>query len=74
MKNIRKFQIHSTRWRSTVTAAHSSNVSAGLPEDLEVIDEFVTAKHYSQVPGPTPWPIIGNTWRMLPIIGTARLI
>jgi len=71
MKNIRQFQIYSMRWRSTVTA-HSPNVSAESPEDLEVNNEFVTAKHYNQVPGPTPWPIIGNTWRMLPVIGTVR--
>lgn len=69
MKNIRQFQIHSLRWRSTVTA-HSSTVSTGSPEDLEITNDLITAKPYSQVPGPTPWPIIGNTWRMLPIIGT----
>lgn len=68
MKKIRQVQIYLTRWRSTATA-HSTIVSAGSPEDLEVINEFITAKPYSQVPGPIPWPVIGNTWRMLPIIG-----
>lgn len=68
MKNIRQIQIYSMRWRSTATA-HSTVVSGGSPEDLEVTNELITAKPYSQVPGPTPWPIIGNTWRMLPIIG-----
>lgn len=68
MKNIRQFQIHSMRWRSTATA-HSPHVSAGSSEELEVNNDFITAKHYSQVPGPKPWPIIGNTWRMLPVIG-----
>jgi len=72
MKNIRQFQIYSMRWRSTATA-HSPNVSVASPEDLGVINELVTAKHYSEVPGPTPWPIIGNTWRMLPIIGIIKL-
>jgi hypothetical protein len=32
-------------------------------------DEFATARPYSEVPGPTPLPLIGNTWRLLPIIG-----
>jgi len=68
MKNIRQFQIQTMRWRSTATA-HTPHVSAGSPEDLEVNNEFITAKHYSEVPGPMPWPIIGNTWRMLPVIG-----
>lgn len=72
MKNILQFQIRLVRWRSTVeatTAAHSSSVSTTLSDDLEATDSLITAKPYSQVPGPTPWPIIGNTWRMLPVIG-----
>lgn len=71
MKNIRQFQIQSMRWRSTATA-HSS-LSAGSPENLEVTNNLIAAKPYSQVPGPTPWPIIGNTWRMLPVIGIVRI-
>lgn len=27
------------------------------------------AKPYSEVPGPKPFPLLGNTWRLLPIIG-----
>lgn len=69
MKNIRQVQIYSMRWRSTATAHPSTAVSAASPEDLEITNELLTARPYSQVPGPTPWPIIGNTWRMLPIIG-----
>lgn len=69
MKNIRQLQIYSMRWRST-TAAHSSIGSVGSSEDIEITNELITAKHYSQVPGPKPLPIIGNTWRMLPVIGT----
>lgn len=74
MKNIRLFQTYSVRWRSTAAAAHSPVVSTGSPEDIDVTNELLTAKPYSQVPGPTPWPIIGNTWRMLPIIGSVRII
>jgi len=32
-------------------------------------DEFATARPYSEVPGPQPLPFIGNTWRLLPIVG-----
>jgi hypothetical protein len=32
--------------------------------------ELATARPYSEVPGPTPMPLIGNTWRLLPVIGT----
>lgn len=30
---------------------------------------FTEAKPYSDVPGPQPLPLFGNTWRMLPIFG-----
>jgi len=73
MKNIRQFQIHSIRWRSTATT-HSPHDSAGSPEVLDETNDLITAKHYSQVPGPMPWPIIGNTWRMLPVIGNINII
>jgi len=74
MKNIRQYQQHLMRWRSSAaTTAHSSTVSAGSHEELDVTNNLITAKPYSQVPGPTPWPIIGNTWRMLPIIGILML-
>lgn len=71
MKNIRQFQICSTRWRSTATA-HPS-VAAGSPADIDATNDVIKAKSYDEVPGPTPWPIIGNTWRMLPVIGIVRL-
>lgn len=31
--------------------------------------DLAMARPYSEVPGPTPMPLIGNTWRLLPIIG-----
>lgn len=33
------------------------------------VNEFQHAKPYSEIPGPKPIPIIGNTWRLMPIIG-----
>lgn len=29
----------------------------------------VEARSYSEVPGPKPLPVLGNTWRLLPVIG-----
>jgi hypothetical protein len=31
--------------------------------------KFANAKPYSEVPGPKPLPILGNTWRVFPLIG-----
>ncbi|XP_052744490.1 probable cytochrome P450 301a1, mitochondrial [Bicyclus anynana] len=38
--------------------------TAALNEEI-----FANAKPYSDVPGPKPIPLLGNTWRMVPIIG-----
>lgn len=38
--------------------------TAELSEEI-----FANAKPYSDVPGPKPIPILGNTWRMVPYIG-----
>ncbi|XP_011568545.3 probable cytochrome P450 301a1, mitochondrial [Plutella xylostella] len=46
------------RQRSQVAPA------ADLTEEI-----FTNARPYSEVPGPRPIPILGNTWRMVPIIG-----
>lgn len=35
-----------------------------------VDDGYLTAKPYSEVPGPRPLPLIGNTWRFIPFIGS----
>ncbi|KAJ8912880.1 hypothetical protein NQ315_011203 [Exocentrus adspersus] len=32
-------------------------------------ENLETAKPYSEIPGPKPIPILGNTWRLLPIVG-----
>lgn len=41
------------------------NCSISCPH-LEVLQE---AKPYSEIPGPRPIPLLGNTWRLLPFIG-----
>lgn len=32
-----------------------------------------TAKPYSELPGPRPMPILGNTWRLIPYIGQYQI-
>lgn len=33
------------------------------------INEYQDARPYSEIPGPKPIPIIGNTWRLMPVVG-----
>lgn len=56
-------QIHPVRNRSQAAAAHPELICPHLNE------EFAAAKPYSAIPGPKPLPLLGNTWRLLPIIG-----
>ncbi|XP_055381760.1 probable cytochrome P450 301a1, mitochondrial [Condylostylus longicornis] len=37
--------------------------------NIEEIEQFTNPLPYSEVPGPKPIPILGNTWRLMPIIG-----
>lgn len=53
---------HIARNRSSL-AATAENFCPHHHEELQHI------KPYSQVPGPKPIPLLGNTWRLLPIIG-----
>ncbi|XP_050521005.1 probable cytochrome P450 301a1, mitochondrial isoform X3 [Daktulosphaira vitifoliae] len=72
MKNIRSLQICSKRWRSSSTVTTQA-VSSESINEFEIAEELSKGKPYSEVPGPTPLPIIGNTWRMLPIIGPYQI-
>ncbi|KAK4886796.1 hypothetical protein RN001_003067 [Aquatica leii] len=62
--NLRKSVISKIkRQRSHAVIANSEEVCP-----YEVTQNEI-AKPYSEVPGPKPLPILGNTWRLLPIIG-----
>ena len=43
------------RLRSTTAVLADTGIESGKP--------------YDEVPGPKPLPLLGNTWRMLPLIG-----
>ncbi|KRT81820.1 cytochrome P450 [Oryctes borbonicus] len=43
--------------------------AAVILDDLSVPQELPHIKPYNAIPGPKPIPILGNTWRLLPIIG-----
>ena len=51
------------RARSTVTVAQDA--AAGN----EAAPSFELAKPFRDMPGPKPLPIIGNSWRFLPVVG-----
>lgn len=47
-----------------------SNQAVNTSKDFSLQDDGQTnAKPYEEVPGPKPLPILGNTWRMFPVIG-----
>nr|UEN71162.1 cytochrome P450 4AV17 [Meteorus pulchricornis] len=51
---------------------YSSNQAINTPKKCPMYTESETKvriKSYDEVPGPKPLPILGNTWRMFPIIG-----
>lgn len=50
------------RYRSTIAVSSTENI---CPYQKELL----TAKPYSKIPGPKALPVLGNTWRLLPIIG-----
>ncbi|XP_050327103.1 probable cytochrome P450 301a1, mitochondrial [Bactrocera neohumeralis] len=47
------------------TSSRSGSSGAAVHET----SEWQNALPYNEVPGPKPIPILGNTWRMMPIIG-----
>ncbi|XP_026471909.1 probable cytochrome P450 301a1, mitochondrial [Ctenocephalides felis] len=48
--------------------AHVASIAAPSAEQT-----FAHALPYSRVPGPRPLPLLGNTWRLLPIIGQYQI-
>lgn len=64
----RPFLIQNARQASGCPFSKRQN--SQIAPTAEVSEEiFANAKPYSEVPGPKPIPILGNTWRMVPIIG-----
>lgn len=51
--------------------ASNNRLKSSAVENFDAIhNEDVSAKPYSEMPGPQPLPLLGNSWRFLPIIGT----
>lgn len=61
----------SVRWRSSSTALEDDAILRPPSSTLEA--KLIGAKPYSEVPGPKPLPILGNTWRLLPVIGQYQI-
>uniref|UniRef100_A0A2H1W5Q2 SFRICE024575.2 n=1 Tax=Spodoptera frugiperda TaxID=7108 RepID=A0A2H1W5Q2_SPOFR len=63
------FVVKNARY-STTGCPFSKRQRSQIAPTAELSEEiFSNAKPYSEVPGPRPIPILGNTWRMVPIIG-----
>lgn len=45
------------------------STSAAVQDVAEAVSGWDTAKPYSEIPGPTPLPVVGNIWRFMPLIG-----
>nr|QZM07456.1 cytochrome P450 monooxygenase CYP301A1 [Lasioderma serricorne] len=61
-----------TRIQKAVTTSSLENAAPQTGNrNVTTIDSWAVkeVKPYSEVPGPKPLPILGNTWRLLPIIG-----
>ncbi|RZC34184.1 p450 domain containing protein [Asbolus verrucosus] len=56
-----------TQVAKTIIRKRSQIVSA--PTLCPHVENLSEAKPYSEIPGPRPIPVLGNTWRLLPIIG-----
>lgn len=63
-----------TCWRRALLASriHTARCTASSVASLK--DEVQEcARPYSEVPGPKPLPLVGNTWRFLPFIGKVKV-
>lgn len=46
-------------------------IAPECPPDADIV--ATTARPYDEVPGPRPIPILGNAWRLLPLIGQYQI-
>ncbi|XP_061717347.1 probable cytochrome P450 301a1, mitochondrial [Cydia pomonella] len=68
-KTYQAFATKNVRY-ATTGCPFSKRQRSQIAPTAEVSEEiFTNAKPYSEVPGPKPIPILGNTWRMVPVIG-----
>ncbi|XP_020300797.1 probable cytochrome P450 49a1 [Pseudomyrmex gracilis] len=61
---LRRFIIDATKSNASHTLA-AQQQQVGKQDD----DEMLRFRPYSDIPGPKPIPLLGNTWRFLPYIG-----
>jgi len=51
----------------------SGAIASECPREASQSNASSRVKPYDEVPGPKPIPILGNTWRMLPLIGQYQI-
>nr|XP_029732297.1 probable cytochrome P450 301a1, mitochondrial [Aedes albopictus]XP_029732298.1 probable cytochrome P450 301a1, mitochondrial [Aedes albopictus]XP_029732299.1 probable cytochrome P450 301a1, mitochondrial [Aedes albopictus] len=52
---------------------HPAATAAHIQQQAPPTIKLENARPYSEVPGPKPLPILGNTWRVFPIIGQYKI-
>jgi hypothetical protein len=63
-----------TCWRRAPAASRNGPVKCSASSVATLKDEVQEcARPYSEVPGPKPLPVVGNTWRFLPFIGKVKV-
>ena len=67
MNTTRQILVREVNKLGLIKKLNSTSAAASacphLVEETADADRFLNAKPYSQVPGPKPIPILGNTWR-----------
>ncbi|XP_053995884.1 probable cytochrome P450 49a1 isoform X2 [Hylaeus anthracinus] len=57
---------------SVKRSSHLLRTMESLPTEIEEQD-WSRCRPYSEIPGPKPIPLLGNTWRFIPIIGDFQI-
>lgn len=58
---------HGNKWLSNILRTFETLVREAEKQD------WSRCRPYSEIPGPKPMPLLGNTWRFIPFIGIVRL-
>ncbi|XP_046666276.1 probable cytochrome P450 301a1, mitochondrial isoform X1 [Homalodisca vitripennis] len=60
--------------QSSKTTNSPTRLKSSAVEDWTAVeDEYLSARPYTEVPGPAPLPLLGNSWRFIPLIGDYRI-
>ncbi|XP_071452597.1 probable cytochrome P450 49a1 [Hetaerina americana] len=61
------------RPRASAAGRRFRSVVAAVQEVDSETTDIASARPYSEVPGPKPIPLLGNSWRFIPYVGTYQI-